>query len=365
MDAQLRRGLVAAIGLFGLAGSAGAQPAGGLTEQMLIRNATAQLRAMQADPSLVIPERIVADAQGIAVFPDIVKAGFLVGARVGHGLLVVRLPDGTWSQPIFLTLAGGSIGLQAGVASSDAVFVFRNRQSIERFLLGRGTLALNGDASVAVGPRGNGVGGATNLRLAADVLTYGRNRGFFAGVSGGGSSISIAKRRNFAYYGDLGLDPNAILTSPDLGGTPEVAAFHSALSELEGVPVVGLEPAAQPAPVAPPTSSRRVIRSTPAPKPVYVEPHADALELDPDFGPTSRSTDRLDPPMVGRASPTSGRTFTSPRPYYYDLPAPRPKPVATPIKPPADPAPVVDAPKIDPPKSGEAADGGLPQPPSS
>lgn len=369
MDARPRAGLRSLLALFPLlaATTAVAQP-DGLTEQVLVQRAAIQLLDIQADPTSSIPASVVAEAEGVALFPDVVKAGFVIGARIGHGMILLRLPDGTWSQPVFLTLTGGSIGLQAGVASSDVVLVFRNRQSIERFLLGRGTLALNGDASIALGPRGNGVGGATNLKLSADVLAYGRNRGFFAGISGGGSSISIARRRNLAYYGQAGLSPNAILTSAEMASTPEVDDLHRVLMDLEGVVVE--EPAAPPSrpapapveePAAPaPTAERRIIRSTPASRPTYVAPEPrDSLVLDPDpdFSVPRSALDALDPPSIG-APAASARSFTRPQPhpFYFDLPAPRPRPIATPIKPPADPAPGVEAPPIEPPKATESTE---------
>jgi len=150
-------------------------------------------------PEQAIPAWLLKDAEAIAVVPQMVKAGLVVGGRRGRGLLSVRSGDGSWSAPIFVTMTGGSIGFQAGVQKTDAILVFKTRRSIEMVV--NGTFTLGGDASVAAGPVGREARAATDNWLQSEIYSYSRSRGLFAGVSLDGSAIRIDHNANQAVYG--------------------------------------------------------------------------------------------------------------------------------------------------------------------
>src|SRR5262249_13408546 len=114
-----------------------------------LASAAEVLEALQTGPLNGIPAALLADAQGVAIIPGVVKVGFVVGGRFGRGVVLARNPDGTWGGPVFVTLGGGGVGWQAGVQSTDLVLVFRTRSSVERLLRGRGKFTLGADASVA------------------------------------------------------------------------------------------------------------------------------------------------------------------------------------------------------------------------
>lgn len=146
-----------------------------------------------------IPPALLRNAEGIAIIPNVIKAGFVIGGSYGKGLLMVRNPQGQWSPPIFLRLAAGSLGWQIGAQSTDVVLVFKTRRSIEG--LTRGTFTLGADAAVAAGPLGRRGEAATDLDLKAEILSYSRSRGLFAGVSLEGSKLDIDHNANDDFYG--------------------------------------------------------------------------------------------------------------------------------------------------------------------
>ncbi len=153
---------------------------------------------MQA-PDQAIPSRMLSDAHAIAVIPDVVKAGFVLGGRAGKGLISVRNADGVWSNPSFVKLTGGSVGFQAGVQSTDVVLVFRSRGGVDSIVNGKFTLGA--DAAVAAGPVGRTAQASTDGQLKAEIYSYSRARGLFAGVALEGAVIAIDHRANQAVYG--------------------------------------------------------------------------------------------------------------------------------------------------------------------
>jgi lipid-binding SYLF domain-containing protein len=150
-------------------------------------------------PEDSIPAKLLNEAQAIAVIPDVVKAGFVVGGRRGKGLIAVRGSDGTWSNPSFIVLTGGSIGFQAGIQSADVILVFRNARGVDSIVNGKFTLG--GDASVAAGPVGRSAQASTDEQLKAEIYSYSRARGLFAGISLDGAVMQIDKKANAAVYG--------------------------------------------------------------------------------------------------------------------------------------------------------------------
>ncbi|HSQ57237.1 MAG TPA: lipid-binding SYLF domain-containing protein [Gemmata sp.] len=143
-----------------------------------------------------IPTKLLAEAEGIAIIPRVVKAGFIFGGRGGHGLVMSRNKDGTWSDPGFVNLGGASVGFQAGIESTDVVLVFRTRKSLDRLLEGKGKVTLGADAAIAAGPIGRMAAAATDARMEAEILSYSRSRGLFAGVSLDGAVINADAKSN-------------------------------------------------------------------------------------------------------------------------------------------------------------------------
>jgi lipid-binding SYLF domain-containing protein len=145
-----------------------------------------------------IPQSMMENAAAIVVIPGLVKAGFIIGGKRGKGVMSVRNDDG-WSRPSFVTLTGGSVGWQAGVQSTDLVLVFMSRKNVTALLDGEFTLGA--DASVAVGPVGREAGAGTNLPFKAEIYSYSRSRGVFAGISVDGSRLNIDTDANARFYG--------------------------------------------------------------------------------------------------------------------------------------------------------------------
>jgi lipid-binding SYLF domain-containing protein len=152
-----------------------------------------------------IPASLLAEAHGVAIVPNVIKVGFVVGGQRGRGVVIIREKDGSWRAPVFLTLTGGSIGWQAGAQSTDVMLVFRTARSVEGMLKGKFTLGA--DASAAAGPVGRRVGAATDAQLKAEILSYSRTRGLFAGVSLAGTVLEIDEAANAAFYGQGGAVP--------------------------------------------------------------------------------------------------------------------------------------------------------------
>ena len=202
--------------------------AAGAEQLTLVEDAIEVLNNAQEVPEVRIPKWLLRDAEGIAVVPNVVKAGFVVGGRRGKGLLSIRTQDGSWSNPNFMTLTGGSLGFQAGVQSTDIILVFKSRRSIEDLL--RGKFTLGGDASVAAGPVGRAAEAATDIKLKAEIYAYSRSRGLFAGVSLDGTALRIDHRANEAVYAE-GITPRRIFAG-SLGAVHEtLVAFRDQLDK--------------------------------------------------------------------------------------------------------------------------------------
>jgi lipid-binding SYLF domain-containing protein len=171
----------------------------GVTEDERARNALRVLTDIQAIPESSIPDILFDEAKAIVVVPDTLKIGLVLGGRRGHGLVSVKTPEGTWSNPSFVKLTGASIGFQAGVQSSDVVLVFTSQRGLDSIVNGK--ITLGADASVAAGPVGRTTGLATDGQLKAEIWSWSRARGLFAGVALDGAVLSIDDAANQAVYG--------------------------------------------------------------------------------------------------------------------------------------------------------------------
>ena len=193
------------------------------------RTSTAVLKTILNTPDARIPEQLLHDAEAIAVFPDVVKAGLVLGARHGRGLVSVRAPDGSWSNPSYIRITGGSIGWQFGVQSSDIVLVFRTEQGVTNLVNGKFTLGA--DASVAAGPVGRQAQASTDEELKAEIFSYSRARGLFAGVAIDGSVLSIDHGANRDVYG-RGITPRMLFENRLNVPAPfDIVSFRDQLEE--------------------------------------------------------------------------------------------------------------------------------------
>jgi lipid-binding SYLF domain-containing protein len=186
------------------------------------------LNEIMAAPDKRVPDAMLSKAEAIAVIPDVIKAGFVVGGRHGRGLLSVRAPDGTWSNPTFVSLTGGSFGFQAGVQSTDVVLVFRSRRGVDSVVNGKFTLGA--DAAVAAGPVGRNANASTDAQLKAEIYSYSRSRGLFAGVALDGAVLSIDHNANEETYG-ANVTPRRIFEGSIDHAPDSVVSFRDALEE--------------------------------------------------------------------------------------------------------------------------------------
>ncbi|OFW14728.1 MAG: hypothetical protein A3F70_02370 [Acidobacteria bacterium RIFCSPLOWO2_12_FULL_67_14] len=158
------------------------------------------LNEMRDAPDNGIPQSIYDKAEAIAIFPSVKKAGFIVGGQWGRGIISVREPKtGRWSSPAFLTLTGGSFGAQIGGTEIDLILVIMNRRGVERLLANE--VKLGGEVSAAAGPVGRAAEASTDLQLRAEILSYSRSRGLFAGATVNGSAIKEDLDANTRFYG--------------------------------------------------------------------------------------------------------------------------------------------------------------------
>jgi lipid-binding SYLF domain-containing protein len=201
----------------------------GPKEDQRARNAVRVLAEIQDIPEQAIPDKLLDEGRAVVVIPDTIKAGLVLGGRRGHGLMSVKTADGSWSNPVFIKLTGGSIGFQAGVQSSDVILVFRNGRSLDNIVNGKFTLGA--DAGVAAGPVGRNAAAATDGQLKAEIWSWSRARGLFAGVALDGAVLQIDDAANLDAYGQ-GTTPRMIIESR-LTAAPssDVVAFRDRLEE--------------------------------------------------------------------------------------------------------------------------------------
>ena len=219
-----------------------------------------------------MPPAMLAKAEGIAIFPNMIKGGFILGVNYGKGVLCVRNPDRSWTAPVLVTMGGGSLGFQAGVQAADIVLVFATPRSLQGILNGQ-KVTLGADASIAAGPVGRQVNAGTDARLGAEIYSYARSRGLFLGVSLGGSDLSVDNNANSMLYGRFGVTPTDVFQNRGIALRPEVQQLVENLNAKSRQVVV-------PAPqlqVQQPVSNTQQVGPPPfiqqaAPQPVYQPP---------------------------------------------------------------------------------------------
>jgi lipid-binding SYLF domain-containing protein len=148
-----------------------------------------------------IPSSVLGKAEGIAIFPGTIRGGFIVGAERGRGILSVRdEKTRAWSSPAFLTITGGSVGLQIGVRATDLVLIIQNRRGLENLV--RNEFKIGAGAAATAGPVGRDAQAATDIQLRAEILSYSRSRGLFAGATVEGATIRQDEDANGRFYGE-------------------------------------------------------------------------------------------------------------------------------------------------------------------
>ncbi len=193
---------------------------GSSDETKRISEAATVLEEIMAASDKAVPRAIMEKAEGIAVFPSLIKGGLVVGAQRGRGILSVRdKKSGGWSSPAFLTVTGGSFGAQIGAQAIDLVLIINNQRGLEQLV--RNQFKVGADASVAAGPVGRDASASTDIQMRAQILSYSRARGLFAGVTLNGSTIRQDRDANERFYGTAYRTSQIVFDG--LGGSPAPA----------------------------------------------------------------------------------------------------------------------------------------------
>ena len=225
-----------------------------------------ELRTVKDD---AIPDRLLQRAYGIAVIPSMTKIAFFLGGRRGHGVLVVRDKDGRFSSPVFITMTGGSFGWQWGIQSTDIVLVFTSPKGIEG--INGGKVTLGAGASVAAGPVGRDASAGTTFN--AEVYSYSRNRGLFAGIAVDGSVLSIDDGADASFYKKPGIASGDILSGSITSDDEAARRFLSAVSTSTGTHDSALAAAPPTAAVTgPAVGAHAPVATAPAPAPGSAAP---------------------------------------------------------------------------------------------
>ena len=176
-----------------------------------------------------IPEELLKVTEGIIIVPRLINGGFVLAAKRGKGIAMVKLADGSWSNPVFVTITGGSVGLQAGVQSIDLVLIFKSKETLEK--IGKGSFTLGGDISATAGPVGRNSTASTDYKMEAEVYSYSRSKGLFAGISLSGSAISVDSKANEAFYGKA-VDAKDLFSNATENTSASVTGMKNELNSL-------------------------------------------------------------------------------------------------------------------------------------
>lgn len=194
-----------------------------------LKDAAQVLDEVMAAPDKAIPLSVLEKAEGIAVFPGLLKGGLGIGAQRGHGILSVRdKKTGTWSNPAFLTITGGSFGAQIGLQAIDLVLVINNQRGLEQLI--KNQFKIGADAGVAAGPVGRDASASTDIQMRAQILSYSRARGLFAGVTLNGSTIRQDRDANERVYG-IGYRTRQIVFEGMGTAPPDVTDWKATLAK--------------------------------------------------------------------------------------------------------------------------------------
>ena len=196
-------------------------------EVQRLKRATEVFKEIMRIPEKGIPGDLLDKAECVAIVPGLKKGGLGIGGRYGKGVVMCRKSDRSWSAPSFLTVEGGSIGLQIGFQQIDVVMLVMNREGMEKLVGDKFTVGA--DASAAAGPVGRQASAETNIRMDAQILTYSRAKGLFAGVTLNGAVVKQDKDDNRDFYGKE-IDARAILFDGSVPMPAEARPLASALT---------------------------------------------------------------------------------------------------------------------------------------
>jgi lipid-binding SYLF domain-containing protein len=223
---QVRKALI--VGVAALLGTSTAFGSTVKDNAKLLNKATTVLSEIRSAPDNGIPDGVFARAECVVVIPGMKKAGFIVGGEYGEGVLSCKHGN-AFGAPIFMQLAKGSAGLQAGVSSTDLVLLVMNRAGVQKLLSNKVTLG--GDASIAAGPVGRTASAATDAQMTAEMLSYSRSKGLFAGIDLSGGTLRPDTDANAAMYGATANAKEIALGTVPVTMTAEGRAFTNALSQ--------------------------------------------------------------------------------------------------------------------------------------
>lgn len=200
-----------------------------IKETERVKNSIEVLDAIMSIPEKGIPPVLLRNAHAVAIIPHVVKLGFVIGGRHGKGVVMVRGEDGQWSSPSFISFTGGSVGWQIGAQAADIILVFKSSKGVEGMMKGKFTLGA--DASVAAGPVGRHVEAGTDVALKAEIYSYSRSRGLFAGVALEGSALRIDDDANAYFYGETGITAGEIFRGKGIEPPDVVMKLKEALDK--------------------------------------------------------------------------------------------------------------------------------------
>lgn len=192
-----------------------------------LRRAAEVFDEIMKTPERAIPDELLDRSECVAIVPGVTKAGFVFGGRYGKGIIMCRKQDRGWTAPLFITIGGGSFGLQIGAQKVDLVMLIMNRKGIEKLIGDKVTLGA--DASAAAGPVGRQASAETDVRMNAEILTYSRARGLFAGVTLNGAVVKPDQDSNRDFYGEK-VDARQVLIEGAVPMPAEARPLERALS---------------------------------------------------------------------------------------------------------------------------------------
>jgi lipid-binding SYLF domain-containing protein len=176
-----------------------------------------------------IPSELMKKYEGIVIIPKLINAGLGIGGKRGKGVAMVKLADGKWSDPVFVTLTGGSVGFQIGVQSVDLILVFRHKSVLTD--IKKGNFTIGGDISAAAGPVNRNKSATTDYKLEAEIYSYSRSRGLFAGISLNGSGLNIDNNADENFYGNT--DSSQDIFESAKNDSEEVKDLKDALKDFK------------------------------------------------------------------------------------------------------------------------------------
>jgi lipid-binding SYLF domain-containing protein len=194
-----------------------------------VESAIVVFKEMVELPEEGIPESLLNKAQAIAVIPGFWKAAWVIGGRHGNGVILVKKGEGDWSYPAFIKMTGGSVGFQIGVQRADIILVFKNKETANS--IAKGKFTLGADAGLAAGPVGRKAEASTDITFAAEIYSYSKSKGLFAGVSIEGAALNIDTDATMKFYRNFDITVDDIFTKDKIGAPPIAEMLRKTIAE--------------------------------------------------------------------------------------------------------------------------------------